>query len=220
VRDKVDKLQAPKPDRAHGNELFRVRVGNDALPVEFVFAAQDALTLLSGWRSPKQLRDNPHVQDALEYRRLANKRWKSYRAIGRTAVSSDEIRHAIQRDSNTEVVFVLVARASWHTPSPILGFCFCRRTWCHHIVLDFAAAHPNAIGPAGGKVHGVGAGMLYSLVQTANNIGVTTVWGEATKNSAKFYEKTLAVQIVADHFFIRGRTRQHCLRQFQLVAWR
>ena len=199
---------------------FRVRVGSGDLPVEFIFAAQDDLTRLGRWRSPQHLADNTHVQDALEYCQLANKRWKSYQAIGRTAASSGEIKHAIQKDAHTEVVFVMMARAIWHKPSPILGFCFCRRTWCHHVILDFAAAHPNAIGPAGGEVHGVGAGMLYSLVQMASGIGVKTVWGEATKNSAKFYLKTLAVRKVADHFFIRGRTRQHCLQQFKLVAWR
>lgn len=199
---------------------FRVRVGNDDLPVEFTFATQDDLARLAGWRSPEKLRDNPHVQDALEYCRLANKRWKSYQAIGRTAASLEAIRSAIQKDGSAEVVFLMLARAEWHKPSPILGFCFCRRTWCHHVVLDFAAAHPNAIGPAGGEVQGVGAGMLYSFVKMATSIGVKTIWGEATRNSTKFYEKTLAVRNVADHFFIRGRTRQHCLRQFELVAWR
>ena len=199
---------------------FRVRVGSDDLPVEFVFAAPDDLAQLSRWRSPKHLRDNPHVQDALEYCQLANKRWKSYRAIGRTAESSDEIRQAIKKDPDAEVVFVMLARAVWHQRSPILGFCFCRRTWCHHVVLDFAAAHPDAIGPAGGAVHGVGAGMLYSLVQTAKGIGVKTIWGEAIRNSAPFYVKALALPTITDHFFIRGRTRQHCLQQFNLVAWR
>jgi hypothetical protein len=198
---------------------FRVRVGKDDLPVEFVFAAQNDLTQLRCWRAPQHLRDNPHVKDALEYCRLANKRWKSYRAIGRTVASLEEIKRAIQHDARIEVVFVMLARAEWHKPSPILGFCFCRRTWCHHVVLDFAAAHPNAIGPAGGKVHGVGAGMLYSLVQMVNGIGVRTIWGEATNNSARFYMKTLALPTIADHFSIRGRTRQHCLRQFKLVVW-
>lgn len=197
---------------------FRVRVGDNDLPVEFVFAAQDDLTRLSRWRSPKKLCANPHIQDALEYCRLANKRWKTYRAIGRTVVTLDKLQRAVQQDPETEVVFVMLARASWHKPSPVLGFCFCRRTWCHHIVLDFAAAHPNAIGPAGGEVRGVGAGMLYSLVQVADSLGVKTLWGEATENSAKFYAKTLALPKVADHFFIKGKTFQHCLRQFKLVA--
>jgi hypothetical protein len=196
-----------------------VRVGDNDLPVEFVFATQNDMMRLNRWRSPVKLRDNPHVLDALEYCRLANKRWKSYRAVGRTVTSLNEIRRAIQRDSRTEIVFVMLARAGWHKPSPILGFCFCRRTWCHHVVLDFAAAHPNAIGPAGGDVHGVGAGMLYSLVKMADGIGVKTIWGEATGNSAGFYTKTLALSKIADHFFIKGRSLRHCLRQFKLLAW-
>lgn len=102
----------------------------------------------------------------------------------------------IQINSRTEVVFVMIARAKWHKPSPILGFCFCRRTWCHHIVLDFAAAHPNVIGPAGGEVQGVGAGRLYSLIQMANSIRVKTIWGQATENSAKFYMNLLSLPSV------------------------
>jgi len=199
---------------------FRVRVGGEVLPVGFVFATHDSVRKLSHWRSPKQLRSNPHVQDALEYSRLASKRWKSYRSIQRTASSLADIESAVQRDADAEIVFVMLALASWHQPSPVLGFCFCRRTWCHHIVLDFAAAHPNAIGRSGGNVQGVGTGMLYSLVQLADRIGVKTVWGEATKNSAGFYLKSLALRRITDHFFIRGRIRQHCLRQFEDVAWR
>jgi hypothetical protein len=198
---------------------FRVQAGDKAMPVEFAVAAQDDLVRLCRWHSPRKLRENPHVQDALEYCRLANKRWRSYQSIGRTITSLEEIRRIIHRDARSEVVFIMVARAEWHEPSPILGFCFCRRTWCHHIVLDFAAAHPNAIGPAGGEVRGVGAGMLYSLVQIASGIGVKTIWGEATEHSAMFYAKALALPHVADCFFIKGRTRQHCLRQFKRVAW-
>ncbi|HEY3852871.1 MAG TPA: hypothetical protein VGO67_00595 [Verrucomicrobiae bacterium] len=198
---------------------FRVRVGEKDLPVEFIFAVERDLFYLEHWRSPQRIRNNPHVQDALEYRRLASKRWRTYQVTGRTAGSLQEIEQAINKDPNAEVVFVMLARALWHTPSPILGFCFCRRTWCHHVVLDFAAAHPNAIGPAGGEVRGVGAGMLYSLVQVADSLDVRTIWGEATGNSAKFYMKALSIRRVLDHFFIRGRTRRHCLQQFKLVAW-
>jgi hypothetical protein len=197
---------------------FRVRVNNDDLPVEFVFAKQNDIAQLSRWRSPTNLCDNPHVQDAIEYCRLANKRWKSYQAIGRTAASVNEMTRAIKRDAHMEIVFVMLACAKWHNPSHILGFCFCRRTWCHHIIMDFAAAHPNAIGPAGGYVRGVGAGMLYSLVKMSDGLGIKTIWGEASANSAN--AKALALQSVSDHFFIEGRAFRHCLRQFKLLAWR
>jgi hypothetical protein len=126
----------------------------------------------------------------------------------------------VRRRPRTEVVFVMLAKARWHEPSEVLGFCFCRRTWCHHIVLDFAAAHPNAIGPAGGQVRGVGAGMLYSLVKFSEGIGARLVWGEATENSASFYRKVLALRDVSDHFFIQGETFRYCLRQYELVVER
>jgi hypothetical protein len=195
---------------------FRVRAGKTVLPVEFGLAGQNDLKRLGHWRAAKRVSDNPHIRDTLEFCRLAGKRWKTYRAANRTVTTFDELRRA--RGSRNEVVFVMLARAAWHKPSPILGFCFCRRTWCHHVVLDFAAAHPNAIAPAGGAVHGVGSGMLYSLVHLANGMGVKTVWGEATENSATFYEKTLEIQNVTDHFFINGDTFQHCLREFEVIG--
>jgi len=154
------------------------------------------------------------VADALEYARYAAKRWRSYRKEGRTLSSSDELREAVERQPRGEFVFVLVARARWHSSSPLLGFCFCRRTWCHHIVVDLAAVHPDAITVAGGEVRGVGTGMFYSLVKAAGELGVQTVWGEATENSAPFYQKLLGVPQVTDHFFITGEIFQHCLRGF------
>ena len=63
-------------------------------------------------------------------------------------------------------------------------------------------------------VRGVGASMFYSLVKLADQLGVQTVWGEATENSAPFYEKLLALPRVTDHFFITGEVFQHCLRGF------
>jgi hypothetical protein len=197
---------------------FRVRAGTADLPVKFAFATPEDEGCLALWRAPHQLRNNPHVQDALEYSRLANKRWKSYKAVGRVAASLEEVRRSIQKDPQAEVVFLMLARALWHRPSRVLGFCFCRRTWTHHILLDFAAVHPDAIAPAHGAVRGLGAGMLYSLVKIADELGVKTVWGEATQNSAGFYEKILGLDHVTDHFFIRDGIFQHCLQQFELVV--
>ena len=46
--------------------------------------------------------------------------------------------------------------------------------------------HPDAITTEGGEVRGVGTGMFYSLVKIADELGVQTVWGEATESSAPF----------------------------------
>ena len=82
------------------------------------------------------------------------------------------IARTVRKHPRGEFVFILAARAKWHTSSDLLEFCFCRRTWCHHIVVDLAAVHPNAITSAGGKVRGVGTGMFYSLVKIADEFGI------------------------------------------------
>jgi hypothetical protein len=79
-------------------------------------------------------------------------------------------------------------------------------------VVDLAAVHPSAIPIASGEVRGVGTGMFYSLVKIADELGIKTVWGEATENSAPFYQKLLGVPRVTDHFFITDQSFQHCLR--------
>ena len=56
--------------------------------------------------------------------------------------------------------------------------------------------------------------MFYSLVKLAAETGIHTVWGEATENSAPFYQKLLGVAQVTDHFFITGASFRHCLHGF------
>ena len=81
-------------------------------------------------------------------------------------------------------------------------------------MVDFAAVYPDAMTTAGGVVRGVGTGMFYSLVKIAEQLGVQTVWGEATENSAAFYQKLLGIPRVTDHFFITGKLFEHCLFGF------
>jgi hypothetical protein len=129
----------------------------------------------------------------------------------------ETLRNTVQQDNECEVAFILIAYAPWHEPSSILGFCFCRRTWCNHLLLDFAAAHPNAITPAGGHIKGVGSAMIYSLVALARELGITTVWGEATQNSVGFYRHVLGLPNILDSFFIEDQVFENCLYEFGLV---
>jgi hypothetical protein len=196
---------------------FKVRSAGQDLPVEFRFGSSGDFQTLARWRSKASQRNNPLVQDALEYRSLAGKRWRSYSQSRRTVSSLRSLQSIIERDDQCEAVFILMAYARWHSPSPILGFCFCRRTWCHHIIVDFAAAHPNAIQLAGGDVGGVGSGMLYCLASMAREIGVRLIWGEATLNSVKFYQRVLNEPSLTDHFFIAGEIFDRCLERYELV---
>src|SRR5438105_4785914 len=88
---------------------------------------------LRRWRSPAHLRANPHVSDALEYARLASKRWAYYHGNGETATTLSQLRTAIQQNPRAEVAFMLIARASWESGPNLLSFAYCRRSWCHRL---------------------------------------------------------------------------------------
>jgi len=85
-----------------------------------------------------------------------------------------------------------------------VGLAYCRRTWCHHLALDFLALHPRALDQTG-RVSGIGSGIVFGLVQLARALNIRRIWGEATVNSAPFYEKLLAVSPVQDLFVIEFR---------------
>jgi hypothetical protein len=54
-------------------------------------------------------------------------------------------------------------------------------------------------------VSGIGSGIVFGLVQLAGALNIRRIWGEATANSAPFYEKLLAVSPVQDLFIIEAR---------------
>src|SRR5437764_532570 len=159
--------------------------------VEFVFGKSPDLAQVSRWRAPTVSATDIRVRDALEFRKLAGKRWRYYFRGNEAATSSDQLTRMIRRDPTAEVGFILIARAAWSRATPVLGCCFCRRTWCHHIIVDFIVVHPRIVAGIGPAIRGVGAGMIYGIVSLADGLGVRVVWGEATVNSAKFYEKVL-----------------------------
>ena len=186
--------------------------------VNLVFGTPMDMRGLLRWRTAAVTRSDPHVRDALEFRKLATKRWRYYLKGNEAATSLRELKRAIRANPSAEVGFLLMAKASWPTAAPIIGCCFCRRSWCHHLIVDFLAVHPKVLTGAGGRVRGVGTGMIYSLVGLADAVGIRTIWGEATKNSAPFYEKVLNLPKVTDHFFVQGETMEHCRKQFRR-AW-
>ncbi len=124
----------------------------------------------------------------------------------------------VARQPQAEVSLLLVVQADWFAPSLILGLAQCRRTYCHHLILEFLSVHPAIVGGSFPTVRGVGAGILYSLAELAGLLGMPLVWGEATAHSAPFYAHTLGAAKITDHFFIRGRTLARCRRLFRRKA--
>lgn len=144
------------------------------------------------------------VQDAIEFTRLAAKRWRYYSEAGEAVESLVELRQALAANKRCEVAFILIATATVDRREIPIGLAYCRRTWCHHLALDFLALHPRALGGQE-QLAGVGSGIVYGLVKLAKTLRIRQIWGEATVHSAPFYERLLGLVPILDLFVIESR---------------
>jgi len=179
--------------------IFHVEAAGEFRPVELTFASKHEVQRVRSWRKMMP------ATDAGEFAELAAKRWFYYTREGATVASLDEMRAAIRRNERAELAFLLVASAEWAKRYKFLAVAYCRRTWCHHVVLDFLAVRPG-VTFTGQPIYGIGAGILFSLTNIASSLGMGTIWGEATASSALFYEKVLQIRPVKDLFIINRRT--------------
>jgi hypothetical protein len=171
-------------------------------PVRIEFGAPRDDAAVRAWRTGSKHRLPVAAADAVEFAKLAGKRWRYYLKRDEAATSLRELKDKLKKQPQGEIGFLLVARPTWKPAPSALGIAWCRRTWCNHIVLDFLAAHPLTLDPANGY-KGTGVALLRTLAIVAQQIGCPLVWGEATAVSAPFYEKVLGGQKIQDHFFIR-----------------
>src|SRR5436309_1477567 len=142
--------------------------------------------MVSRWRAPAVVREKAAVRDTLEFARLASKRWRYYRRSICTATNVAEFKAAVSQNTEVEISLLLLARADWFPSSSALGLAQCRRTYCHHLILEFLSVHPRVVGAVPPRVRGVGSGLIYSLAEFAGILGMPLVWGEATASSAAF----------------------------------
>jgi hypothetical protein len=185
--------------------IFHVEAAGEFRPVEFTFASESEVRRVRSWRKMTP------ATDAGEFAALAAKRWFYYTREGASVASLDELRAAIKRNERAELAFLMVASAKWAKRYKFLALAYCRRTWCHHLVLDFLAVRPG-IAFANQPVRGIGTGILASLMGVADSLGMDTLWGEATGSSAPFYEKVLKTKPIQDLFIIRRKAMQRILR--------
>ncbi len=196
---------------------FEADVDGQPKSVRMRFGNESDLAELRRWRSPARLRANPHVLDALEYARLASKRWAYYHRNGETATTLAQLRAAILRNPRAELAFMLIARATWRPDPQLLGLAYCRRSWCHRLIVDFVAVHPQVVGRVRENIRGMGTGLFNGLIQIADDLGIKIIWGEATANSAPFYEKILGSKPVLDQFHLQGEAIEHCRRELARI---
>ena len=194
---------------------FRVLVDESPHPVELALGSARDMLSISHWRAPTQVQHQPAARDALEFARLASKRHRQYSTTLPTALDLSGFQSALAQEAQAEIALLFVVRAKWFKPSPILGIAQCRRTYCHHFILEFLAVHPSIVGQVHQRVSGIGKGLVYGIAEIANNLGVELIWGEATANSAPFYSHILFGPAIKDHFFIEKPTLAKCGKEFR-----
>lgn len=175
--------------------IFHVEAAGEFRPVELTFATEPDVRRVRAWRKMTP------ATDAGEFAALAAKRWFYYTREGATVASLDELRAAIKRNQRAELAFLMVASAEWAKRYKFLALAYCRRTWCHHLVLDFLAVRPG-VSFANQPISGIGTGILANLAAIADSFEMETMWGEATASSASFYEKVLQIHPVKDLFIV------------------
>jgi hypothetical protein len=209
------KLQKPiREFRAETVMKFQVLVGKEPRPVNLAFGPKGEVNL-RGWRLPQRFHGHEPAHDAIEYARLANKRWRYYDRTGHVLMSLEELRNL--RGRREEFAFLILARADWYPSSSLLGFAHCRRTWCGHIFLDFLSVHPRIAAQAEPRIRGVGAGILYGLCSIAAQCGISVVWGETTISSVPFYRKVLGRKSLLDCLTISGGKFRRCCSEFDKI---
>jgi len=184
--------------------VFHVEAAGEFRPLELAFATESEVRRVRVWRQMIP------ATDAGEFAALAAKRWFYYTREGATVASLEQLRAAIRRNERAELAFLMVASAQWAKRYKFLALAYCRRTWCHHLALDFLSVRPG-LTFANQSISGMGTGILASLAAIADSLGMETIWGEATDRSAPFYKKVLRLRSVQDLFIIR----QQKMRRFR-----
>src|SRR5438552_18085235 len=149
---------------------FLVMTDDGPKSVKFLFGRSADLAQVSRWRAPAVTATDARVRDALEFRKLAGKRWRYYFRGNEAATSVSQLQGMIRREPSSEAGFILIARATWSRAIPVIGCAFCRRSWCHHLIVDFIVVHPRIVATVGPSIRGVGAGMIYGIVNLAEEL--------------------------------------------------
>jgi hypothetical protein len=189
------------PDSAFIAPNILTPSGERRMPIRF--GVPSDVDRLRVWHIGRGHSNPAAAKDSIEYAKLASKRWRYYNQRDEVAKSLAELESRCA-DTKSEVGFLLVADSNSTTGPDTLAMAWCRRTWSHHLVLDFLACHPFAFDPRSGY-GGVGTAMLFALGLITARLNIPLIWGEATELSAGFYSKrVLGGEPVADHFFIRN----------------
>lgn len=196
---------------------FQIKVNGESSVANLRFATRRELQRYHRSLSSLSNASSPVILNAVEFTRLAAKRWRYYSEAGEAAENLLRLRKTLRQKKHCEVAFILIATIRIGKSETPIGLAYCRRTWCHHLALDFLALHPHTLRP-GSRMNGVGSGIVFGLVQLANALKIKRIWGEATANSAPFYERLLEVSPVQDLFIIGSQEMAAITRRQEQIG--
>ena len=182
---------------------FQIKVESSPQTAVLRFAGKVEIQRYHRSLSPFARQSTTAIREAVEFTRLAAKRWRYYSRSDEAVENFANLQREIRRAPTCEVAFIMIATTRRENREVPVGLAYCRRTRCHHLALDFLALHPRALSRSW-RVSGAGSGIVFGLVQVAKALNIPRLWGEATVNSAPFYEKLLAVRPVRDLFIVEA----------------
>ena len=184
--------------------FFHIEVNGEPSLAKLRFATKTELLAYHRSLSAASNEASQTIKDAVEFTRLAAKRWRYYSEAGEAVESLAGLRQALAGNKRCEVAFILITTTTVRGREIPIGLAYCRRTWCHHLALDFLALHPRTLDEQE-QIAGVGSGIVYGLVKLAKTLRIRRIWGEATVHSAPFYERLLGLVPILDLFVIESR---------------
>jgi hypothetical protein len=191
---------------------FKVLISETRKTVDVVFGNESDVRGVSRWRAP--VNAPMPVRDALEFAHLASKRWRYYRKNLRAVLSVEDFAAVARQDLREESCLILLARAAWFSDSIPLGLLQCRRSFCNRLIVEFLSVHPRIVGRVEPQIRGVGSGLVLTLAALAFKYGIDGIWGEATAHSSPFYQKTLGLREVKDHFHVEPAELKSAAAEF------
>jgi hypothetical protein len=192
---------------------FKARIGSEYKNVDVVFGDESDVRNIGRWRAPKDA--SSAVRDAIEFARLASKRWRYYRRSIPCVRTLAEFQSIAKPENRGESCLILIAKADWFISSQPLGLAQCRRTFCNHLILEFLSVHPKVIVGAEPRVRGIGSGLIYTLAALANAVQIGRLWGEATEHSAPFYKHIFETEGLTDQFTADAGVLKRCSLRFK-----
>ncbi len=192
-----------------------IYVGKVARPAICELSKDDDIQAILEWRTRTPASEDPRVLDALEFADFAGKRWRSYRRVGCSVSSPEELKTRISANSQEELAMMATVKCDDPKLSPILGFCLFRRTWCNHLALDFLAANQEGRAGLGPKIGAAGVLLAGFVCELAAEIGAAQIWCETTHGSAKTYEDWFGLKGLLDVMHLSAKTAAAFLKKLR-----